>query len=249
MLDANTELNSLRHKLHMKNLSNSIVDEIVDEASKEISMATSDILADAMSEAVNAGSSAMSTDFIDELRITRSGASFDIITASGKTDFSEPPFPMLPRLLQSAKVAKDGSLYKVIPIKNKSGKLQKRVAVTTEAALQDINEARYKAKEERDLDKESNRTLSPDAMKGGDVMSSMLSLSNSRRKAPEKRERSNEPVIDFKTASSKQDPNTQWVHPGRAANMGSQLREINMGMQDNIDNVIRDIIRKYEDEY
>ena len=249
MLDANTELNSLRQKLYMKNLDNSVVNEIVNEASKDISMATSDILADAMNEAINAGGNAMSAEFIDELRIIRSGPSFDIITDSGSTDFSEPPFPMLPKLLQGAKVADDGSLYKVIPIKNKSGKTQKRIAVTTEAALQDINEARYKAKEEKDLEKESNRSLSPDAMKGGDVMSGILSLSNSRRKAPTKRERSTEPVIDFKTASSKQDPNTQWVHPGRSVNMGDQLREINMSMQDNIDNVIKDVIRRYEDMY
>ncbi len=247
MLDANTELDRLRQKLRFKNLSESAVDSICDDASREISTTTSDILADAMSEAVNAGGSMQSTDFIDELRAVRSGPSFDIVTESGKTDFSEPPFPMLPKLLQSAKVAKDGSLYKVIPMKQKSGNTQRKVAVTTEAALQQINEARFKAKEERDAEKDIHRSLSPDALKGGDTFSAMMSLSSSRRKAPTKRERSNEPVTSFRTASSKQDPNTQWVLPGRTMDLSDSLRNINIDMHDNIDRAILDIIRKHED--
>ena len=250
MLDANTELHRLRQALRMKNLSEGLVDEIVDEASKEISMATSDVLADAMNAAVNAGSNAQSIDFIDELKVIRSGSSFDIITDSGQTDFSEPPFPMLPRLLQNAKVAKDGSLYKVIPIKQKSGKTRTKVAVTVEAALQDINEARHRAKEERDTEKEMSRQLSPDALKGGDAFAAMMAISSSRQKRkPVRHERSNEPVISFKTASSKQDPNTQWVHPGRTVNMGSELREINMNMHDNIDRIISDVVRSHGDMY
>lgn len=248
MLDANTELNRLRQVLRFKNFSEDVVDEIVDDASKEISLATADILADAMNEAVNVGGDIMSTDFIDEIRAVRSGSSFQIVTDSGSADFSEPPFPMLPKLLKNAKVAKDGSLYKVIPIRQSGGKTRNKIAVTTEAALQDINEARYRAKEEREVEKDMNRSLSPDALKGGDIFSTMMSLNSSRKKNPIK-ERNNEPIVAFRTASSKQDPNTQWVHPGKSANISGQLREINMSMHSNIDIAIRDIIRKYEDMY
>ena len=247
MLDANAEIDRLKQRLRMKNLSEKVCDKICDEVSRDISIATSDILADAMNQAVNAGGDIASTEFIDELKAIRGGNGFDIITASGQTDFSEPPFPMLPRLLQNAKVAKDGSLYKVIPIRMKSGKTDSRVAVTTEAAYQNINDARYRAKEAREADKESSRSLSPDALKGGDIFATMMSLNTSRTK--QKRERNTEPVIAFKTASSKQDPNTQWVQPGKTKNMSGQLREINMNMHDSIDTVIKDTIRMYEDMY
>jgi len=247
MLDANTEINGLRQRLRLKNLSESVCDQICDEASNDISSQTSDVLADAMNQAINAGGDIMSTEFIDELKSIRSGNGFDIITASGQTDFSEPPFPMLPKLLKNAKIAKDGSLYKVIPIRMKSNATPGRVAVTTEAALQNINDARFRAKEEREAEKESSRSLSPDAMKGGDIFSTMMSLNTSRTK--QVRERSTEPVIAFKTASSKQDPNTQWVHPGKTKNMSGELREINMNMHDSIDRIIQDTIRVYEDMY
>lgn len=250
MLDANTELNRLRQALRFKNFSESLVNEIINDASKEISIATSDILADAMSQAVNVGGEIMSTDFINELKSIRSGSSFDIVTSSGRTDFSEPPFPMLPKLLKNAKVAKDGSLYKVIPIRQSSGKTRNKVVVTTEAALQNINEARYKAKEEREIEKESDRSLSFDPLKGGDTFITAMNLNTFRNNgSSSKRERSNEPIVAFRTASSKQDANTQWVNPGRSANVGGRLREINMNMNNEIDNAIKNIVRKYEDMY
>jgi len=52
MLDARTEIDRLRQRLRIKNLSESVVDEICDDASRDISLATSDILADAMNEGV-----------------------------------------------------------------------------------------------------------------------------------------------------------------------------------------------------
>jgi vacuolar-type H+-ATPase subunit H len=249
MLDANTELDGLRQRLRLENLSDNVIDELIKDASREISVATADILADAMNDAVNAGGEMQSTEFIDEIRTIRTGSGFDIITDSGRTDFSEPPFPMLPSLLKNAKVAKDGSSYKVIPIRRKGNKSKQKVAVTTEAALQEISDARHRAREEKEAEKESSRSLAPDAMKGGDVFAAMMNLSGSRQKVSGKKERSTEPVMDFKTASSKQDPNTQWVHPGRTIDMGSKLREINMSIHDNIDNAIKDIIRKYDMEY
>lgn len=247
MLDARSEIDMLRQRLRMKNLSEKIVDLICDEASRDISIATSDILADAMNEAVNVGGDVGSADFIDELKAVRTGPSFEIITDSGRTDFSEPPFPMLPKLLKNAKVAKDGSLYKVIPIKQKTTNQQK--SVTTEAAYENINNARRIAKEQRDADQQTNRGFSsPDAMKGMDTFTAMQSINRSRQKE-QRGGQSNGPVIDFRTASSKQDASTQWVRPGKMRDVSGPLREINMNMHDNIDRTISDIIRQYEDGY
>ena len=247
MLDANAEINGLRQRLRLKNLSESVCDQICDEASRDISSQTSNVLADAMNEAVNAGGDMMSAEFIDELKSVRNGNGFDIITASGQTDFSEPPFPMLPKLLKNAKVAKDGSLYKVIPIKAKESQGQNRIAVTTEAALQNINEARYRAKEERDAEKESKRMMSSDAMRGGDIFSTVMGMNPVGAK--QGKERNTGATIAFRTASSKQDANTQWVHPGKMKNMSGQLREINMQMHDSIDRIIQETIREYENMY
>ena len=247
MLDARSEIDMLRQRLLMKNLSNNIVDAICDDASRDISNATSDILADAMNDAVNVGGDIESEELIDELRAIRSGPSFEIITDSGRTDFSEPPFPMLPKLLKNAKVAKDGSLYKVIPMKQKT--TNRNTAVTTEAAIENINNARRIAREQRDSDQKSNRTSSsPDAMKGMNTFAAMQSINRSRHKQ-QKGGQIDGPTVDFRTASSKQDASRQWVNPGKIRNASAPLREINMNMHDNIDIAIKDIIQMHEDGY
>jgi hypothetical protein len=244
MLDPNAEIARLRQRLRFKGLSDSVIDSICDEAAAEISATTADLLADAMNEAVNAGGDAMSIDFIDELRAKRFGPTFQITTDSGNTDFSQAPFPMLPRLLKNAKVAKDGSLYKVIPIKQKAGESHPHIAKTTEAAMQNINNARQAAKQA--TVEEHRDHASVDTMKGMSTVAAMQQIS--KVKSPKKHE-TNGPAINFRTASSKQDPNTQWVHPGRKADMTGALNNINANLQDAVDKAIDDIIRRLEDLY
>lgn len=247
MLDARTEIDRLRQRLRMKSLSESVINEICDEVSRDISVATSDILADAMNEAINLGGDVGSVDLIDELKAVRTGPTFEITTDSGSTDFSEPPFPMLPKLLKNAKIAKDGSLYKVIPIKQKTD--NKKIAVTTEAALENVNNARRIAKEQRDAERDNHRgAMAPDAMKGMDTFAAMQSINRSRSKQLNVGQQ-NGPVVNFRTASSKQDASRQWVVPGKNRNVSGPLREINLNMQDNIDRVIEDIIRRHEGMY
>ena len=245
MIDPNSEIDRLRQRLRFKNLPETIIDEICDEAARDISRTTSDLLADAMNEAVNAGGDIGSTDFLDEIRAVRSGNSYDVTTDSGRTDFSEAPFPMLPSLLKNAKVAKDGSLYKVIPMRRKG--IQQNSAKTTEAAYAKIESARRQAKEERG---ETNRGISsPDSMKGMDTIAAMQAMSKSRQKTPKIREKSTEPAIDFRVASSKQDAASKWVHPGRKIDMSSALANINADLHDSIDRAIEEIIRSHEGMY
>lgn len=244
MLDPNTEIERLRQKLRFKNLSESIIDEICDEAALEISRVTSDLLADAMEEAVAAGQDAKSADFIEQIKAIRNGSSYQITTSSGKTDFSEAPFPMLPSLLKNAKVAKDGSLYKVIPIKQKSAN-GATVSRTTDAAMQNINNARQAAKKERDNTPRSS--ASPNALKGMDTVAAMQEISKFRKS--QTKEKTLDAAVDFRTASSKQDANRQWVNPGRKIDMSSALSSINNNLQDNIDRTIDDIIRRIEGSY
>lgn len=247
MLDARAEIDRLRQKLKFQNMSESAIDNMCDSASKEIGMMTADILADAMIDAVQAGANIGSVDLIQELRAVRSGPTFDIATQSGRTDFSEPPFPMLPKLLKNAKAAKDGSLYKVIPMKKKGS--GNRMAVTTEAAIENINAARRLAKEQRDADDATPRGFaSPDALRGLDIFAAMQEINKSRQKAPEGKDVGSA-VLDFRTASSKQDPASTWVIPEKKKDAGVQLRDINMNLHADIDRVIEDVIKKYEGTY
>lgn len=245
MIDPNAEISRLRQRLRFKNLSENIIDQICDEVSREISSMTSDLLADAMNEAVNVGGDAGSVEFIDELRAVRNGPTYNVGTDSGNTDFSEQPFPMLPSLLKNAKVAKDGSLYKVIPMRRKGNK--QSGPKTTEAAYRNIENSRRQAKEEKE---ETNRgSSSPDAMKGMDTLSAMQAMSKSRQKSPKMREKSTEPATDFRVASSKQDAASQWVHPGRKVDMSSALANINANLHDEIDRAIENVIRQHEGMY
>jgi hypothetical protein len=229
----------------MKNLSESMINSICDDVAREINYTTTDILADAMSQAVNIGAEVKSIDFIEELRAVRAGPGFHIDTQSGRTDFSEPPFPMLPRLLKNAKVAKDGSLYKVIPMKAKTTGSSGRTAITTEAAMQNINTARQIAKEQR---KDDTKTATADPIKGMDTFAAMQAINSSKQKTSRSYS-STGAVTGFRTASSKQDQTAKWVHPGTNANLSEGLREINMNLNDTIDRAILDIIRSYEDSY
>lgn len=251
MLDANMEIDNLRQRLRFKNLNESIIDSVCDSAAREIGGLATDLLASATEEAVQAGRDARSVEFIQEIRVNQMGHNFEIDTFSGKHDFSEPPFPMLPKLLKNAKIAKDGSLYKVIPIRAKGTKSTGgRLAVTTEAALKGINDARYAAKQERDAMKDKmNTSLSPDVMKGMSTFAALQEINNARKSFPTMMEKSTEPVIAFRTASSKQDASAKWVQPKKEANMDSALRDINARMQDGLDSVIMDTIRRYEDLY
>jgi hypothetical protein len=109
------ELQRLHSILINKGLELKVVDRIVEQARNEIHEKISPILDDALNKAIESGVEKNSHDFINALMIDRT--TFSINTDSGITDFSEPPFPMLPRLLSGAKPKKDGSgVYKVIPV-------------------------------------------------------------------------------------------------------------------------------------
>lgn len=253
MLDANMEIDKLRQRLRFKNLNEQVISSICEDVARDISMAATDILADAMEQAVQAGAEAKSVDFINELKVVQSTHHFSIDTESGRHDFSEPPFPMLPKLLKNAKVAKDGSQYKVIPLRAKGQKKSSgRMAVTTEAALKNINEARRIAKEERDARAEDFvGKIAPDALKGMSTFAALQAINEVRKAFPTmtSKEKSTEPVMAFRTASSKQDASTKWVQPARPANMGPALHDINSRMQNSLDNLIEDIIRRHEGMY
>jgi len=242
MLDANAEIARLRQKLQIKSLSDDVIDSICDEAANEINMLTSDLLADAMLTAVELGKD--SDEFISEVKAIRYSNFFSIGTESGRTDFSEPPFPMLPKLLKNAKVAKDGSLYKVIPIKNKT---DNRVNNTIESAMINIENARQLAKNNSNNDAINSSNQSPDATKGMSTITAMQNMAKMSKNR--KNTNTRQTATSFRTASSKQDASVKWVNPGKEADMSNIIRNINDNLHDSIDKVISDVITKYDGMY
>jgi hypothetical protein len=174
----------------------------------------------------------------------RRGQAFEVVTKSGREDFSEPPFPMLPKLLKNGKTAKDGSIFKVIPLKEKSS--TSSLAVTTEEAFKSINSNRETLKEQRRARIKEGKTGSIDPFQGLDGIGPMLAASKSETK---KISETQSGPVNFKTASSNQDANAKWVKPGKSADLTDKLVNINNDLQYSIDSAIEQIIRKYGDMY
>jgi len=116
MINIFLEIEKLKAILRNKGLDEDAVEQIAKKAEMEISVALQEKMNDAVDLAVQSGVQKDSSEFINELR-PRPGA-FILETESGITDFSEPPFPMLDKLLANGvKPMKDGSgIYKVIPV-------------------------------------------------------------------------------------------------------------------------------------
>ena len=55
--------------------------------------------------------------------------------------------------------------------------------------------------------------------------------------------------VQFRTATSKQDPNQQWVRPAKTKDFTNEVTTLNKELQDTMDAKIRDIVRSYEEGF
>jgi hypothetical protein len=115
MVNLYFEIERLKSTLRNRGLDEETISAIASKAEAEIATSLSQQMDSAMDTAIQSGVQKESADFINELR-PRPDA-FILETSSGNTDFSDPPYPMLDRLLSGAKPIKDGSgVYKIIPV-------------------------------------------------------------------------------------------------------------------------------------
>lgn len=115
MINKNFELERLKSTLRSRGLDEDTVIAITNKADQEIESIMAERMIAAMESAIAVGVDKNSPEFINDIR-PMPGA-FQLEVSSGITDFSVPPFPMLPKLLQGAKPMKDGSgVYKIIPV-------------------------------------------------------------------------------------------------------------------------------------
>lgn len=143
MVNVFLELQKLRAVLQGKGIEDEHVDTLVRRAELDIMASLQDAMDSAIDNAVQSGVQKDSVDFINELR-PRAGA-FVLETASGNTDFTEPPMPMLDRLLsKGAKPMKDGSgVYKIIPVGKSNKENKPRISTNIFDAQKSIAAERY----------------------------------------------------------------------------------------------------------
>lgn len=249
MLDANMELDRLRRSLDNKRLSREVIDEVIDLAKGEISEAMSRILQDGLQEAIEAGEQVRSEEFIAELAAINVGSHFEIGTDSGKKDFSEPPWPMLPSLLKNAKVAKDGSMYKVIPIPQKDHSQPTGPKKTTVEAMRALNSAMISGARGKQARKHGERSGTQAILEDSAHLAGFYNAMKPMVPAKKYEKKAKSSNVEFRVATSKQNPVVDWVHPGHKADMSEPLRRINADMQNRIAVAITEIVSKYEEMY
>jgi hypothetical protein len=208
------EIETLKAILKSRGLDESSIDIIAKKAEVEIASALSQRMDAAMELAIQSGVQKDSAEFINDLR-PRPDA-FILDTASGSTDFSDPPYPMLDRLLANgAKPMSDGSgVYKIIPVGAPSKRPKKPIHTNIFDAQKAINAERYEQ-----------------------------SLSQYKKITPKGSK------VEFRTATSKQSRNTQWVLPAKEKDFTADLQEINSTLQESHDDVIRSIIQSYKENF
>lgn len=214
MVNLFLEIERLKAHLRSKGIEDSFVEDIANKAEVEISLALREKMDTAIDLAVQSGVQKDSAEFINELR-PRPDA-FILETESGITDFSEPPLPMLDKLLaKGAKPMKDGSgVYKVIPVGGKGHEQRPPIQTNIFDAQKAIAAERYQ------------------------------SALNQYNKVIPKGSK-----VNFRTATSKQSRQTQWVLPAKEKDFTSDLQEINNMLSESYDDIVLGIIRSYEENF
>jgi hypothetical protein len=234
-MDPMFEIERLKGTLRMRGFSNDDIENIARRATNEISEAVTEAIAWALDRATEAGVEADADKFVSELRAVYTGSSFSIMTDSGMTDFSEPPFPMMSRLLKNPKVAKDGTLYKVIPMGGKS------MPTDLMSAQRNIAAARVQVT--------SNHTNPMNAgMQFSGAFAAQQAAERNSRITANKIQRGSKDGVKFRTVTSKQDPAKNWVRPGKDKDMTVTLHEINNDLKEVIESSVMGIIQSYEVE-
>ena len=214
MINLFLEIERLKSTLRSRGIEEHFVDEIAIKAETEISLALRERLDAAMDNAIQSGVQKESADFINELR-PRPDA-FILETESGITDFSEPPMPMLDKLLaKGAKPLKDGSgVYKIIPVGGNS--TQKRPPIHTNIF-------------------DAQKAIAAERYENAVTQYNRVAPKNSK--------------VNFRTATSKQNRQTQWVQPEKKKDFTEDLAEINNMLMESYDDVVLGIIRSYEEQF
>lgn len=245
MINPDAEINRLRSSLNQRGWLPTEVDEICDLASNDINEIILDIVSSSVAEATDYALDIGAEEFVEDLDVIEVGGGFMISTRSGKTDYSTPARKMLPDLVKGGEVSEDGDRYKVIPVGSKSTtRMPKDIFDTLQQRDSVLQEARA-ALNQQSLDNRSER-----AGKMASHWKTVISRKLEERVAANKPQRvATIGKPSFKTASEKQDANTQWVIPAKEMDMTGYLMDMNKRIQDSIYSSVMLIVENYEREF
>ncbi len=202
------QLQVLKDHLESKGHTPNDVDTLVQRAKQEIEDAIARKQEKGMDNLIDVGIHKGSPDFINDLR--PSDSDFTLETESGRTDFSLPPYPNLRNILKNPKVAKDGTLYKVIPVGAKS--TPRNIASNIFDAQRSMDVERKEHAQRISKTPTSTKTI-------------------------------------FRTASSKQDPNTNWVLPKKEMDFTDDLNQVNSELREAVETIVSGVIQSYKESY
>lgn len=220
------KIEQLRFRLISAGVDTATTDDIVQTALSRIRDRVANSIDAGVNLAVETSSNIKAKGFEKDIKISYNHRGLEIESAKGSLDYSSPPFPMLDRLLAKGKTAKDGSIYRVIPVGSKTSSLE--VSVDTSEALQQARDTTPK----RSLT-DMSRQVATAFNTGVKVVAKDKKVTSTSQP-------------NFKTASSKQDRSTQWVIPARQADLTPAVTEINAMMAGDMDKAVDDVLSDME---
>jgi hypothetical protein len=189
-----------------------------DSAIGEIHSAVSNIIDGAINSAVNHAIEIGADGFIDEIQILEnSDGIYQISTHSGILDYSIEEKQMLPALLSNAKTSKDGSKYKVIPIRDKGTPTPRSSFSVSQLQQDGIDESRAAL---RDVAASKRLGIT-------DTLKANLSKQAADMRAAHTNHSDRTGTLNFRTATDKQDPSTAWVIPRKEIDMTDFISDLN----------------------
>lgn len=235
-MNPDLEIERLRWTLSDRGWEPSETDTICDMASNDINNIILDVISNATSTAITHAESIGALSFINDIDIIQEGWIYIISTKSGNMDYSVSGRKNLPNLLKNAKTAKDGSRYKVIPIKDK--KIGTSSFDVAREMQRDVDAARAELMQSKDG--RSARASSMIESFRKNIGKSSINLSEANSIGI---------TTGFRTASSKQDADSQWVVPDIDRDMTTYIANLNNNIRSTIYDAVSTIIESYEEEY
>lgn len=244
MINPDAEINRLRSYLGQRNWMPNEIDGILDLASNDINEIILDIVSNAVAEATDYAMDIGAEEFIEDLDVIEVGGGFMISTVSGKTDYSIPERKMLNNLLKNAEVSEDGNRYKVIPVGGIKKTSQSRDIFSVMRQRDSVLQEARSALNNQAL---NNRSARAQTMAGH--FRNIIANKMSERMVSKPRVTETRVKPEFRTASDKQDENTQWVIPAKEMDLTGYLMDMNKRIQDSIYSSVMFIIESYEKEF
>lgn len=226
MINLEIKLFQLQKHLRDYGIEDSDVHTLVQEAKDIIYESIDELTQAAMQDAVLYAEEQGVYEFAQELTVDQNGLYRTLSSKRGTFRFNYPERQNLNNLLKNGEIADDGSKYKIIPVGKKSfsssfDQMKAQSAIQSEARAAMIG---------KNMSKRASQLSEALQAKIRDRVQNVASRS------PE-----------FKTASSKQDPQKSWVIPERDVDLTEYMENLNSQLQAEITNTIDNTIDYYMD--